>query len=59
MKKRQVSELSVNAPTLLHRTFESIEFNKEWLSLMKLSMLNSRYAVVFGAMKRILSNQLL
>ena len=43
--------------------FELIDFNKEWClvkySLKKLSMLNSWYAVVFGAMKRILSNQAL
>ena len=45
------------------RTFELIEVNKEWslvkYFLMKLSMLNSWYAVVFGAVKRILSNQTL
>ena len=58
-----MSEVNVKAPCYRLRMFELIEVNKEWslvkYSLMKLSMLNSWYAVVFGVIKRNLSNQAL
>ena len=50
MKRTKVA-VSRNAHYCRLRTFELIEVNKEWsivkYSLMKLSMLNSWYAVVF------------